>query len=209
LRLSGDYVIVAAGREPKSNYRNLDLARTDVELDDDGYIEVDERMRTTDENVLCIGDAAGPPFLAHIAYRQGEVAAAVAAGEDATFDDQYVPAVMYTDPEVAVVGLDESEAAERHDDILVGRFPMSASGRALTTNKTAGYVKVIADADEKLLGVRIVGARASDTIAEATLALEMDATLEDLASTIHAHPTFPEALSDAAAAARGESIHSS
>ena len=209
LRLSGDYVIVAAGREPKSNYRNLDLARTDVELDDDGYIEVDGRMRTTDENVLCIGDAAGPPFLAHIAYRQGEVAAAVAAGEDATFDDQYVPAVMYTDPEVAVVGLAESEAAERHDDILVGRFPMSASGRALTTNKTAGYVKVIADADEKLLGVRIVGARASDTIAEATLALEMDATLEDLASTIHAHPTFPEALSDAAAAARGESIHSS
>jgi len=209
LRLPGDYIIVAAGREPKSHYQNLDLEKTGVELDDDGYIDVDDHMRTTDENVLCIGDAAGPPFLAHIAYRQGAVAAAVAAGEDATFDDQYVPAVMYTDPEVAVVGLSESEAAERYDDIKVGRFPMSASGRALTTNKTAGYVKVIADGEENLLGARIVGARASDTIAEATLALEMDATLDDLASTIHAHPTFPEALSDAAAAARDESIHSS
>jgi dihydrolipoamide dehydrogenase len=208
LRLSGDYVIVAAGRQTKTAFEGLQLENTDVETDERGFVETTDRMRTTDENVFCIGDAAGPPFLAHIAYRQGKVAAAVAAGEDAAYDDRCVPAVMYTDPEVAVVGLSEAEARERHDDIMVGQFSMSGSGRALTTDQYSGYVKVIADADETLLGVRIVGARASDTIAEATLALEMDATLEDIASTIHAHPTFPEALADAAEAARGESIHS-
>jgi len=115
---------------------------------------------------------------------------------------------MYTDPEVAIVGLSEAEATEQYDDVLVGRVSMDTSGRALTTDKTSGYLKVIADSDERLLGVRIVGARASDTIAEATLALEMDAKLDDLASTMHAHPTFPETLSEAAEAAKGEAIHS-
>ena len=164
-------------------------------------------MRTTDENVFCVGDAAGEPFRAHVAYREGKVAAEVAAGEDAAFDTEYIPAVMYTDPEVAVVGLTEDDAREEYSNIKVGRFPLNASGRALTTNKTSGYVKVVADADERLLGVQIVGARASDTIAEATLALELNATLDDIATTIHAHPTFPEALADAAEAAKGESIH--
>jgi dihydrolipoamide dehydrogenase len=115
---------------------------------------------------------------------------------------------METDPEVAVGGQNEAEAREAYGEWLVGRVPMSSSGRALSANKPAGYVKVVAAGDGSLLGVQVVGARASDTIAEATLALEMDATLDDLASTIHAHPTFPEALSDAAAAAKGESIHS-
>ncbi|MFB6228838.1 MAG: dihydrolipoyl dehydrogenase [Halobacteriales archaeon] len=207
LRLSGDYIIVAAGRETQSIRENLNLENTDVTLDNDGFIATDERMRTTDDTILCIGDAGGEPFLAHVAYREGKVAGGVAAGEDVSFDDQHIPAVMYTDPEVAVVGLTETEAEKRHDDINVGRFPMSASGRALTTDKSSGYLKVVADADEKLLGVQIVGARASDTIAEATLALEMNAHLDDITDTIHAHPTFPEALADAAEAARGESIH--
>jgi len=208
LRLSGDHIIVAAGREPKTAYRSLDLENTDVERNDRGYIEVDDRMRTTDENVFCVGDAAGKPHLAHIAYREGKVAAEVAAGKATTFGDRYIPAVMYTDPEVAVVGLDETEARERHDGVTVGRFPFAASGRALTTNKTDGYVKVIADGDGTLLGVRIVGPRASDSIAEATLALEMGAHLDDITDTIHAHPTFPEALAEAAEDAKGESIHS-
>lgn len=208
LRLSGDYIIVAAGREPRTAYEQLRLENTQVETDKDGFIETTDRMETTDENVFCIGDAAGPPFLAHIAYQEGKVAAEVAAGGDATFENRYAPSVMYTDPEVAVVGLNETEAREEYDDIAVGKFPMRASGRALTMNKSSGYVKVIADADERLLGVQIVGARASDTIAEATLALEMDATLGDIANTIHAHPTFPEAMVDAAEAARDESIHS-
>jgi len=208
IRLPGDYIIVAAGRQPNTAYETLELDNTAVELTERGFIETDNRTRTTDENILCVGDAAGSPYLAHLAYREGKVAAAVAAGEDAAFDHEYMPAVMYTDPEVAVVGLSEKEAREAHDEIMVGTFPLSASGRALTMDKPSGYVKVIADSDEQLLGVRIVAARASDMIAEATLALELDASLDDIATTLHGHPTFPEALVDAAEAAKGESIHS-
>ncbi len=204
-RLSGDYIIVAAGR--KTTCEQLGLENTSVEVVD-GHIRTDDQMRTAEENIFCVGDAAGKPFLAHIAYREGKVAGEVAAGGDATFDNEYIPAVMYTDPEVAVVGMTESEARATYAEPKIGRFPFSASGRALSANKTAGYVKVVAAPDETLLGVQVVGARASDTIAEATLALELDATLEDITSTIHAHPTFPEALADAAEAARGESIHS-
>jgi dihydrolipoamide dehydrogenase len=208
LRLEGDYILVAAGRETTPVLENLSLENTDVDINEDGFIETDEQMKTSDDSIFCIGDAAGEPLLAHKAYREGRVAAEVAAGKPAAFDNQYIPAVMYTDPEVATVGLNETEAREEYDELLVGRFPMSASGRALSVNKTSGYVKVIADNDEKLLGVQIVGERASDMIAEATLALEMNAYLDDIANTIHAHPTFPEALADAAEAAKGESIHS-
>lgn len=207
LQLSGDYIIVAAGREPTSAYETLRIDRTSVTYNDDGIIQTDNQMQTADDHIYCVGDAAGPSYLAHVAYREGKVAASAAAGEATTFDNEYIPAVMYTDPEVAIVGLSEAEAQEQHGDILVGKFPMHASGRALTTDKPSGYVKVIADTAEKLLGVRIVGGRASDSIAEATLALELEATLDDLATTLHAHPTFPEALSEAAEAAKGESIH--
>ena len=207
VRLSGDYIVVAAGREPNSAYERLALDTTAVALTDDGFIAVDEQLQTADDNILAIGDAAGPPYLAHVAAHEGKVAAAVAAGEERAVDTEYMPTVMYTDPEVATVGLSEVEATEQYDDVLVGRVPMSTSGRALTTDKTSGYLKVIADSDEQLLGVRIVGARASDTIAEATLALEMDASLDDIATTMHAHPTFPETLVEAAEAAQGEAIH--
>jgi len=207
LRLSGDYIVVAAGREPNSAYDRLELDNTDVDLSENGFIAVDDQCRTTADNILAVGDAAGPPYLAHVAYHEGKVAAAVAAGEDRAVDTEYMPTVMYTDPEVATVGLSEVEATEQYDEVLVGQVPMSASGRALTMDKTAGYLKVIADADEQLLGVRIVGERASDTIAEATLALEMDASLDDITTTLHAHPTFPENLVEAAEAAKNEAIH--
>ena len=207
IRLSGDYIVVAAGREPNSAYERLALDTTDVALTDDGFIAVDEQLQTADDSILAVGDAAGPPYLAHIAAHEGKVAAAVAAGEERAVDTEYMPTVMYTDPEVATVGLSEAEATEQYDDVLVGRVPMATSGRALTTDKTSGYLKVIADSDEQLLGVRIVGARASDTIAEATFALEMDASLDDIATTMHAHPTFPETLVEAAEAAQGEAIH--
>ena len=207
IRLSGDYIVVAAGREPNSAYERLALDTTDVALTDDGFIAVDEQLQTADDSILAVGDAAGPPYLAHIAAHEGKVAAAVAAGEERVVDTEHMPTVMYTDPEVATVGLSEAEATEQYDDVLVGRVPMATSGRALTTDKTSGYLKVIADSDEQLLGVRIVGARASDTIAEATFALEMDASLDDIATTMHAHPTFPETLVEAAEAAQGEAIH--
>ncbi|MFB6174702.1 MAG: dihydrolipoyl dehydrogenase [Candidatus Nanohalobium sp.] len=208
LKLEGDYILVAAGRETRPVLGNLSLENTDVEINEDGFVEVDEKMQTGDNSILCIGDAAGEPLLAHKAYREGKVAGEVVAGKPAAFDNDYIPAVMYTDPEVATVGLNEEDAREEYDELKVGKFPMSASGRALSTNKEAGYVKVVADKDEKLLGVQIVSARASDMIAEATLALEMNAYLDDIANTIHAHPTFPEALCDAAEAAKGDSIHS-
>jgi len=207
-RLPADYVIVAAGRETATSRQRLDIENTDVELSEEGGLETDDQMRTTDEHIFAIGDAAGKPHLAHVAYREGKVAGDAAAGEDVAFDNEYIPSVMYTDPEVAVVGLNETEAREQYDELNVGRVPMHTSGRALSANKTAGYVKVIADPQERLLGVQVIGARASDTIAEATLALELDASLSDITTTLHAHPTFPEALADAAEDARGESIHS-
>jgi len=207
-RVSADYVVVAAGRDTTAARERLALENTAVELTEKGYIETDDQRRTTDENIFAVGDAAGQPFLAHVAYEEGKVAAAAAAGDDAALGTDYLPSVMYTDPEVAVVGQSESEARERYDDVLVGRVPMSSSGRALSANKPAGYVKVVAAPDGELLGAQIVGARASDTIAEATLALELDATVDDLRGTAHAHPTSPGALADAAAAAVGEAIHS-
>jgi dihydrolipoamide dehydrogenase len=206
-RFRADYIVVAAGRESASGLETLDLDNTDVEVTERGFVDTDDQMRTADEHVFCVGDAAGDPHLAHVAYHEGKVAGAVAAGGDESLGEKYIPSVMYTDPEVAVVGLSEAEARDKHGDIKVGQVPLSGSGRALSANKAAGYVKVVAAGDGTLLGVQIVGARASDSIAEATLALELDATLSDLTTTLHAHPTFPEALADAADAASGESIH--
>lgn len=206
IEVSGDYVLVAVGRTAEPALEDLSLENTDVELKD-GFVEVDERMMTSDENIFAIGDAAGQPMLAHKAYREGKVAADVIAGRPAAFDNQYIPKVAYTDPEIASVGMTPDEAEEKHGDVKVGKFPFSASGRALTTNKDAGFVRVVASDEEKLLGVQIVGPRASDVIAEATLALEMQAYLDDIANTIHAHPTFPEALAEACEAAKDESVH--
>jgi len=207
VEIKGDYILVAVGRNPEPAIDNLNLDQTDVETDEHGFIKTDDQMKTTDPDILAIGDIVGNPLLAHKAFREGKVAAEVVAGNNAAFDNEYIPKAMYTDPEVAVVGESLTEAKENHDEVMVGRFPFKASGRALSTNKTDGFVRVIARGDEKIVGVQIVGARASDMIAEATLALEMQAYLDDLANTIHAHPTFPEALSEAAEAAKNEAIH--
>ncbi|MFB6190227.1 MAG: dihydrolipoyl dehydrogenase [Candidatus Nanohaloarchaea archaeon] len=207
IRLEGDKVLVAVGRTPGPTLDALNLDNTDVELDEDGFVKVNEQMKTADDSIYAIGDTEGPPLLAHKAYRQGKVAAEVVAGEPVAYDSQYVPAAIYTDPEIAVAGMTPEEAREEHDEVLVGKFPFSASGRALTTKQDGGFVRVVASGDEKLLGTQIVGPRASDMIAEATLALEMGAYLDDIAGTIHAHPTFPEAFQEACEAAKGESVH--
>ncbi|MFB6144166.1 MAG: dihydrolipoyl dehydrogenase [Candidatus Nanohaloarchaea archaeon] len=209
IRVEGDRVLVAVGRTPSPTLESVGLDKTEVELGENGFVKTDEQMQTTDENIYAIGDVAGQPLLAHKAYRQGEVVAEAIAGEPAAFDNRYIPSVIYTDPEIAVVGMTPEEAREEYDDVMVGRFPFSASGRALTTNQEDGFTRVVASGDEKLLGVQIVGPRASDMVAEATLALEMGAYLDDIANTIHAHPTFPEALKEAAAAAKDESVHTS
>lgn len=207
IEIEGDYVMVAAGRTTKPIIQNLGLENTEVSIDE-GFIETDEQMKTSQENILAIGDTVGQPLLAHKAYTQGRVAGDVAAGRPQAFDNQYIPKVMYTDPEVAVVGMSPEEAKEEYgEDLKIGKFPFTASGRALTINDTQGFVKVVASPEDKLLGVQVVGARASGMIAEATLALEMQAYLDDIINTIHAHPTFPEALLDACEDAKNEAIH--
>ncbi len=208
IEIEGDYILVAVGRTPKNITEELGLENTSIEPDKHGFIEVDSQMRTSEENIFAIGDVAGQPMLAHKAYREGRVAAEVVAGEPAAFDNQVIPKVMYTDPEVAVVGKSLEEAEEEYgDELKVGRFPFSASGRAMTVDDTSGFVRVLACPKGKLLGVQMVGVRVSDMISEATLALEMQAYLDDIVNTIHAHPTFPEAFAEACEDAQGNPIH--
>ena len=206
LEVEGDYVLVAVGRETQSNLESVEVENAGLEINENGFIDTDPQMRAS-ENIFVIGDAAGQPMLAHKAYMEGKVAGEVAAGENTGMDAQYIPYVMYTDPEVAVVGMSESDAKEKFDGVKVGRFSMKHSGRALTTNGGKGFVKVVASEENKLLGVTIISERASDMVAEATLALEMQAYLEDIIGTVHAHPTFPEAFQEACEDALNISVH--
>ncbi|MEF8863685.1 MAG: dihydrolipoyl dehydrogenase, partial [Haloarculaceae archaeon] len=205
-RYDAETVLVAVGREPVTDTLNLDAIG--LEPTDRGFLETDDRARTDVEHVFAVGDVAGEPMLAHKAMKEGEVAAAVAAGEPAALDYQAVPAAVFTDPEIGTVGMTESEAEAAGFDPVVGEMPMRASGRALTLDETDGFVRVVAD-DETgfVLGAEIVGPEASELIAELGLAVEMGATLEDVAATIHTHPTLGEAVMEAAMNARGEAIH--
>jgi dihydrolipoamide dehydrogenase len=201
-----DKVLVAVGRRP--NVAGLDLEKAGIPVDDRGFIPIDEECRTRVPHVFAIGDVAGEPMLAHKASREGIVAAEVLSGRKSARDWQAVPAVIFSDPEIATVGLSEEQAAAEGFEVQVGRFPFSASGRALTMNRAEGFVKVVADRGTgRVLGVRIVGPEASTMISEGALAIEMAATLEDIASTIHPHPTLPESLMEAAEAAEKKAIH--
>ncbi|GBD36151.1 Dihydrolipoyl dehydrogenase [bacterium HR36] len=206
LRAEFDKVLVAVGRRPNS--QDLGLERAGVQTDAKGYIPVNDRCQTNVPHIYAIGDITGPPALAHRARRQGIVAAEVIAGLPAAFDNRTVPAVIFSDPEIAYCGLSEEEAKAAGYRVRVGRFRLAASGRAKTLGPTDGLVLVVADSDSELvLGVRMVGPHVSELIAEAVLAMEMGATLEDLITTIHPHPTLSEALQEAAESARGQAIH--
>jgi dihydrolipoyl dehydrogenase len=202
-----DQILSTVGRRPNSE--NLGLESVGVRLDAKGFVPVDAQRRTSNPHVYAIGDISGQPMLAHKASREGLVAAAAIAGDkSAAFDPVGIPAVIFTDPEVASVGLTEAQAAEKGFEPVTGRFPFAASGRAMTRNETDGFVKVVADKkSDVVLGVHMVGPDVSELIAEAGLALEMGATVEDLATTIHAHPTLPESLMEAAEAVHGAAIH--
>lgn len=205
-RYSAEKVLVAVGRQPVTE--SLDLEAAGLETNDNGFIETDDRMRTSNEHIFAVGDVAGEPLLAHVASHEGIVASEVIAGEPAAMDAQAIPAAVFTDPEIATVGLTESEAAEDGFDPVVGEMPFRASGRALTTGHTDGFVRIVADEETGLLlGSQIVGPEASELIAEVSLAVEMGATLEDVASTIHTHPTLAEAVMEAAENAQGQAIH--
>lgn len=200
-----DRILVAIGRRPRSD--GLGLGMAGVECDSHGFIVVDEGLRTSVPHIYAIGDVARPPLLAHKAMKEGLVAACNAAGGDAVFDYQ-VANVVYTEPEWASVGMTENEARERGIEVKVGRFPLAASGRAMTLADTDGLFKVVGDAEtDLLLGVHIVAPNASELIAEATLALEMAATVTDLKWTVHPHPTLSEGIMEAAEQLYGEVIH--
>lgn len=204
--LEGEKVLVSIGRAP--NTEGLGLEAAAVKTGDKGFIEVNNRMETSVPGIYAIGDVVGGPLLAHKAYREAKVAAEVIAQKPSAFDNIVIPAVIYTDPEVAWAGLSEREAREQGYKVVTGTFPFRASGRAMTLNAPEGFVKTIADAETKrILGVTIVGAEASEMIAEAALAIEMGAFLDDLAQTIHPHPTLSEGLMESVDAALGEAIH--
>jgi dihydrolipoamide dehydrogenase len=199
-------VLVAVGRTPNSV--GLGLQHTRVEVGPDGFIEVDERRKTTEPHIFAIGDVTSQPMLAHKAHHEGRVAAEVIAGRRSAFDARAIPAVVFTDPAVAWCGLTESEAHESGIDVEVGRFPWAASGRAATMGRPEGMTKVIVEPSSKrVLGVGIVGAQAGELIAEAALAIEMSARSDDLALTIHPHPTLSETIMEAAEAIDGEATH--
>ena len=204
--IPADKVLVAVGFRP--NTEGIGLEAAGVKLDAKGYVQVDDQLRSSNPAIYAIGDLVGPPFLAHKASKEGEIAAEVIAGHRSARDWVAMPGAIFTDPEVATAGLSEEQARAKGLDPLVGKFAFAALGRAIAIDHTEGFVKVIADRESKLLlGVTMVGPEASDLIAEATLALEMGAYVEDVALTIHAHPTLAEAFMEASKAALGEAIH--
>jgi dihydrolipoamide dehydrogenase len=204
-KLPADAVLVTVGRRPNS--KGLGLEDLGVAMDG-AFVKVDKQMRTNIPGLYAIGDVAGQPMLAHKATHEGEVLAEVIAGHNVQFDAKTVPAVVFTDPEVAVAGLTEPECKAKKLDYKVGKVPFAAIGKAIANNDTDGFVKVLIDAKSKaILGVTIVGAHASDIISEAALAIEMGAEALDVGLTIHPHPTLGESIMEAAKAALGEAIH--
>lgn len=203
--LPADKVLVAVGRRPNIEDIGLEIAGVKTA---GGFITVDRQMRSNVPNIFAIGDVAGQPMLAHKASREAEVAAEVIAGKNAEMDARVIPAVVFTDPEIASAGLTAEEAQKRGHEVKVGKFPFGALGRAMANHDTDGFCKVVMDTGSgEVLGVHVVGQGAGDIISEAALAIEMGAAAEDLGLTIHPHPTLPEAIMEAAKAARGEAVH--
>ena len=201
-----DAVLVAVGRVPNSNIPGLEA--TKVELDGRGFVRVDAQRRTGEPSIFAIGDVAGEPMLAHKASHEGRVAVEVIAGHTSVFEPLAIPAVVFTDPEVAWCGLTETQAAEAQRPVSVARFPWAASGRAVTLDRPEGVTKLVIEREtERLLGVGIVGTGAGELIAEGVVAIEMRATLSDLKRCIHPHPTLSETLLESAEAFTGRSTH--
>ena len=204
--LDADVILMSIGRRPNSE--NLGLKEAGVVTDERGFVPVDKQLRTNVAGIYAIGDLCGGMLLAHKASKEAEVVAEIIAGHRAAFDVRTIPAVVFTDPEIASTGMTEPEAREAGHELKVGKFPFAALGRALSVNDTEGFCKIIADAkSDEILGVHIVGNGASDLISEGALAIEMGAVLHDLSLTVHPHPTLSESVMEGAAAALGEAIH--
>ncbi len=201
-----DQILSTVGRRPYSE--GLTLEKAGLKVSDRGFLTVDKQMRTSVPNIYAIGDLAGQPMLAHKGSKEGLVAAAVISGLPEEYDVRCVPAVIFTSPEMASVGLTEEQCKEKGLQTVSGSFPFAASGRAMSLMETEGMVKIIADAKtDEVLGVHMVGPEVTELIAEAALAIELGATAEDISRTIHAHPTLPEAMMEAAEAVHNMAVH--
>jgi dihydrolipoamide dehydrogenase len=201
-----DRVLVAVGRRPVTS--GLGLEATGVTTTDAGFVRVDDQRRTEDPAVFAVGDVAGQPMLAHKATHEGRVAAEVIHAGRRVYDPRAIPAVIFTDPEIAWCGVTESEARRQGLNVKVGAFPWAASGRAATLDREEGLTTVVCDADDgRVLGMGIVGVDAGELIAEGVLAIEMGAVAEDIALSIHAHPSLSETVMEAAEAALGRATH--
>jgi dihydrolipoamide dehydrogenase len=201
-----DRVLVSVGRRPNSAVPGLN--RTGIKVNGRGFIEVDERRRTAEPTIYAIGDVVGEPMLAHKASHEARVAVDAIAGERVAFEPLAIPAVVFTDPEIAWCGLTETEAKSQKREVAITRFPWAASGRALTLDRPDGVTKLVLDPKtNRLLGVGIAGAGAGELISEAVLAIDMGATAEDLKLTIHPHPTLSETLMESAEVFFGQSTH--
>jgi dihydrolipoamide dehydrogenase len=200
-----DKILVAVGRRPNSEVLGLEAAGVRTER---GFVPVDRQQRTNVPGIYAIGDVAGQPMLAHKGSKEAEVVAEVIAGKRAAMDVRCIPAVIFTEPEIATAGLTAEEAEKRGLQVKIGKFPFVALGRAIANADTEGFVKVVLDATTtEVLGIHVVGNGASDVIAEAALAIEMGALADDVGLTVHAHPTLPEAIMEACKAAVGEAVH--
>src|SRR5580765_3407602 len=201
-----DRVLVAVGRSP--NAEDLGLENTKVTLDDKGFVKVNDKQQTSDPSIYAIGDIAGGVLLAHKATKEGRIAVEVITGEESAFSDVIIPAVVFTDPELAWCGLTETEAREKGIRFEIAKFSWAASGRALSFDRPDGLTKLIIDPEtERILGVGIVGAGAGELIAEGVVAVEMGITAKDLALTVHPHPTLSETLMEAAEVFYGHPTH--
>jgi len=201
-----DKVLMAIGRKPVTD--GLGLENTGIELTEKGFVQVDLQRRTSEENIFAIGDIAGEPMLAHKATQEGIVAAEVISGERVAYEPFAIPAVVFTDPEIAWCGLTETEAKEQNVNYELARFPWGASGRATTMDRNDGLTKLLIDPEtDRILGMGIAGVDAGEMIAEGVLAIEMAATAEDLKLTIHQHPTLSETVMEAAEVYYGSSTH--
>ncbi len=201
-----DRILVAVGRRPRT--RDLGLESCGVELDERGFVHVDKTLQTTAPDIYAIGDVVPGPMLAHKASKDGVQVAETLAGTPHAIDYDLIPQAIFTDPEIASVGLSESGAKASGSEILVGRFPFAALGKALGMREADGFFQVVANADDhRILGVQIIGAEASDLISEAAIAVQSNLTLEAIADAVHPHPTLPEGLKEAAENALGRGIH--
>ncbi|HWL94277.1 MAG TPA: FAD-dependent oxidoreductase, partial [Phycisphaerae bacterium] len=201
-----DRILVSIGRKPRTE--GLGLENTKVTLTDRGFIQVDRQFRTTDKKIYAIGDVIGDPMLAHKASREGKIVANILAGKQDEWDNVTIPAVVYTDPEVAWCGYTESEAKAKGLDFSIKKFPWAGSGRAVSMSRTEGLTKLLFDnKTQRLIGMGIVGARAGDLLMEGVLAMEMGAVAEDLSLSIHPHPSLGETIMEAAEAMTGKAIH--